>query len=383
MQFDQFYLNKDIPSDPVFSPMTVLIVDDEWAIREVLQKALSQAGYVCYIADSAEAALEVFRKTPIDIMVTDIKMSGMDGIQLLRKVRESHDTSSIVMTGYQSHFTFEDVIGVGASDFVGKPVTPSELLVRVRRIARERRILKERNRKHEELHETLRKLQDAYHDTIYRLIRASQFKDEDTGDHVMRIGRYSALMASRCGMSSLAVDNIYYAAPMHDVGKIGIPDSILLKPGKLSDEEFEIMKRHTLIGGSILQNPKSDILEMAREIALSHHEQWDGKGYPHGMGGKQIPLTGRIVKIADVFDALTSPRPYKEPYPVDVAREIIIKERGRHFDPDLVDLFLTLQDEIYEIKRKEGGLRETDFNSFNYSERDKDYLPGILNRPPN
>ncbi len=380
MQFDPYPITNSLPSAASFHPMTVLIVDDEWAIREVLQKALSQAGYVCHIAESAEQALEIFRKIHVDILVTDIKMSGMDGIQLIRKIRETHDTSSIVMTGYQSRFSYEDVVGVGASDFVGKPVTPNELLVRVRRIARERRILKERNRKHEALHETFKKLRHAYHDTINRLIRASQFKDEDTGDHVMRIGRFSALLAQHSGMTNAAISNIFYAAPMHDVGKIGIPDSILLKPGKLSDEEFEIMKRHTLIGGSILQSPKSDILEMAREIALTHHEQWDGKGYPQGMGGKQIPLPGRIVKLADVFDALTSPRPYKEPYPVDVAMEIIIKERGRHFDPDLVDLFLSVQDEIFEIKRNEGGLREGERDTFLWSERDLGYLPSILKK---
>ena len=166
----------------------------------------------------------------------------------------------------------------------------------------------------------------------------------------MRMARYSALISERLGLPAGDVQNILYAAPMHDVGKIGIPDSILLKPGKLTAEEFEIMKSHTTIGAKILGNPEAEILKIAEQAALSHHEKWNGKGYPQGLSGDEIPLFGRIAGLADVFDALTSRRPYKDPFPAEVAFEIIREERGKHFDPDLVDVFLENIDEVLQIK---------------------------------
>ncbi len=195
-------------------------------------------------------------------------------------------------------------------------------------------------------------LQESYLDTIHRLALAAEYKDEDTGDHIIRMGRYSALIAEKLGLPSKQVQNILYASPMHDVGKIGIPDNILMKPGKLTDEEFETMKAQTTIGAKILAHSKSKILKVAEQIALYHHEKWNGTGYPHGLSGNTIPLTARIVALADTFDALTSKRPYKEPYPVKVACDIIKKERGEHFDPAIVDVFLENIDEILQIKQK-------------------------------
>jgi len=193
-------------------------------------------------------------------------------------------------------------------------------------------------------------LEEVYLDTIQRLVIAAEYKDEVTGDHIVRMSRYSALIAERYGLSDSEVKNILYASPMHDIGKIGIPDSILLKPGKLTDEEFEIMKTHTTIGARILGGSKAGILQLAKQIALTHHERWNGKGYPQGLSREQIPLVGRITCLADVFDALISKRPYKAPYPVEVALDIVKKERGEQFDPDLVDLFLDNIDEILRIK---------------------------------
>jgi len=182
-------------------------------------------------------------------------------------------------------------------------------------------------------------LQEAYYDTIQRLVLAVEYKDSFTGQHIQRMSRYSALLAEKSGMADFEVSNILYAAPMHDVGKIGIPDSIITSPNKLTNDEFSIMKKHTLIGAEILANAKSNILKVAREIALSHHEKWNGSGYPYGIKGQKIPFVGRIVALADTFDVLTSKRSYKDPFSIDYAADIIRKERGRHFDPDLVDIF--------------------------------------------
>ena len=203
-----------------------------------------------------------------------------------------------------------------------------------------------------ELKAVHQELRESFLDTIHRLVLAAEYKDEDTGDHIKRMSQYCALIAEKLGLSDEEVQNILYAAPMHDVGKIGIPDSILIKPGKLTDEEFEIMKTHTSIGAKILANSKAEILKIAEQIAIYHHEKWNGTGYPQGLSDDNIPLVGRIVGLADAFDALTSKRPYKDPYPVHVAFDIIKKERGEHFDPDIVDVFLENIDEILKIKEE-------------------------------
>jgi len=225
-----------------------------------------------------------------------------------------------------------------------------------------------------ELKATHKELQEAYLDTVYRLALAAEYKDEDTGDHIKRMSRYSALIAEKLGLPAKEVQNILYASPMHDVGKIGIPDSILIKPGKLTEEEFEIIKTHSTIGAKILAHSKSKILQVAEQIELSHHEKWNGKGYPQGLSGDTIPLAARIVALADTFDALTSKRPYKDPFPVEVAIDIIKKERGQHFDPDVVDVFLENIDEILKIKA-EVHLKEG-FSLANFTKIKGDQLEG-------
>lgn len=193
-------------------------------------------------------------------------------------------------------------------------------------------------------------LHAAYQETIKRLVIAAEYRDEDTGDHIVRMAAYSALIAKKSGLPPEEVEQIHMTAPMHDVGKIGVPDHILLKPGKLTREEFETIKSHTLIGGKILRGSQSDLLHMAEEIALTHHEKWNGQGYPKGLAKTEIPLTGRIVAIADVFDALTTRRPYKEPFSVEKGVEILSEERGEHFDPEFTDVFLANMDEVLKIK---------------------------------
>ena len=192
-------------------------------------------------------------------------------------------------------------------------------------------------------------LQEAYYDTIHRLVLAVEYKDKFTGSHILRMSRYSALIAKKIGLKTSDVINIFYAAPMHDVGKIGIPDTIISKPSKLTNDEFDIMKKHTTIGAEILDNSKSHILKIARHIALSHHEKWNGSGYPFGLEKNNIPLPARIVALADTFDVLTSKRSYKDPYPISEALDIIKNERGKHFDPEVVDVFEKNREEIVKI----------------------------------
>lgn len=216
-----------------------------------------------------------------------------------------------------------------------------------------------------------KEIKEAYLDTIHRLVLAAEFKDEDTGDHIERMSKYSALIAEKLEMPASFVENILYAAPMHDVGKIGIPDSILLKPGKLTGEEFEVMKTHPTIGAKILANSRGEILKFAQQIAVSHHEKWNGKGYPVGHTCEKIPIVGRIVALSDTFDALTSRRPYKDPYPIETALDIIKKERGEHFDPDVVDVFLKNINKIIAIKKEVDSEDNIIVSDFKWSERDQ------------
>ncbi len=222
-----------------------------------------------------------------------------------------------------------------------------------------------------ELKAANQELQEAYLDTIQRLVFAAEYKDKDTGDHIVRMSRYSVLVAAKLGLPDSDVQNIRYAAPMHDVGKIGIPDNILMKPDKLTDEEFDFMKTHTTIGATILAGSKTEILRLAQQTAISHHEKWNGRGYPQGFSGDKIPIAGRIVGLADVFDALTSKRPYKDPYPVEVAVDIIKKERGEHFDLEMADVFLGNIDEFVKIKEEVGSAEDVSLAAFVRSERDQ------------
>jgi putative two-component system response regulator len=220
------------------------------------------------------------------------------------------------------------------------------------------RYAEDMNKTISELNALHQELEEAYLDTIQRLALAAEYKDEDTGEHIIRIGYCSAFIAEKMDLPAKEVKNILYAAPMHDVGKIGIPETILLKPGKLTDEEFAVMKTHSTIGAKLLANSKSEILQAAEKIAFSHHEKWNGKGYPQGLAGKNIPLIARIVGLVDVFDALRSKRPYKEAYPVAVAVDIIKKESGQHFDPEVVAAFLENVEEVLKVSAKaskEGG----------------------------
>ncbi|MFO7840137.1 MAG: response regulator [Desulfosalsimonadaceae bacterium] len=370
----------------------VLIVDDEPPIREMMELLFTRAGYQCLTADNGETALELLKKTPIDVAITDINMPGINGVDLLKQARQISRTDFIVITGYVEDFSYETLIAEGASDFIYKPISNKEILLRFKRVLRERFLLKERERINRELESsnqqlskyaedlntalnnlktTHDELQSAYLDTINRLARAAEYKDEDTGDHILRMSQFCAFIAEKYGLDERRVRNIRYASPMHDIGKIGIPDRILLKPDRLTKEEFETIKTHTTIGASILRNSRAEVLQTAHEIALTHHEKWNGSGYPRGLKKNNIPIAGRIVAIMDVFDALTSNRPYKRPYPVEIARDIIKKERELSFDPDIVDIFLEHLDHLVAIKGDIPTGVSLAGSGFQWSARDK------------
>lgn len=372
-------------------PVTILVVDDEPAIREMLKLLFERDGYHCLTSENGYEALKTLGSVKVDVVVTDINMPGMSGVELLRQGKKLTHSDFIVITGYVDDFTYDNLIEEGASDFIYKPITSKEMLIRLKRVIRERFLLIERDRIHDELEESniqLKKyanelrqtlaelknahdeLRDAYLDTINRLVIAAEFKDEDTGDHIMRISLFSTLIAEKIGLPAELISNIRYAAPMHDIGKIGIPDRILLKPEKLTTEECEIIKTHTTIGASILSGSKSDVLRIAHDIALTHHEKWNGAGYPNGLKAEKIPITGRIVGLVDAFDALTSNRPYKKPYPVEIACDIIIKEREHQFDPMIVDAFINQIHQIRSIKNDFGAMHQIELSDFQWSERD-------------
>lgn len=349
----------------------VLVVDDEEPIRNLLQIIISSAGYQCAVAPNGDEALKKMSQTAVDVVITDMKMPGLNGLELIRKIKARHEVDIIVMTAYSGDHTYEEIIANGASDFIEKPMNTNEMVIRLKRVLKERALLQEKNLVNKKLEAAHNELKESYIDTIQRLVLAAEYRDEDTGDHIVRMSRYSELLARKIDLPEDEVESIMYASPMHDVGKIGISDNILMKPENLTREEFEIMKTHTTIGGDILANSKSAILRFASVIALSHHEKWDGSGYPHGLVGEKIPICGRIVGLSDVFDALTSNRPYKTPYPVEVAIDIMEKEREKHFDPEMFDVFRNNIERFIAIKYEVGNPEDVNLSEFTMSARDR------------
>jgi putative two-component system response regulator len=355
-------MNDFLSNEP--GNISILIVDDESMIRDLLESTMEKTTHSCWFAENGEKALELLTQQEFDVVVTDIDMPVMNGIELAKIIKSKYTADVIVMTGQIRSYQYDEIISIGASDFVEKPFSPKEIILRINRVLRERNLKQVAKKAHEDLKES-------YIDSIHRLVMAAEYKDEDTGDHIVRIGRYSTLMATKLNLSDEFSDLIHYASPMHDIGKIGIPDKILLKPGKLDNVEFETMKTHSQIGSRLLSRSKSKILQMAQEIALNHHEKFNGKGYPNQLQGTQIPISGRIVAVADTFDAHTTKRPYKDPYPPEVTFQIMKKERGEQFDPEILDIFLNNFDEFIEIRGKIAIFEGKDSKDFIFSERDK------------
>ena len=344
----------------------ILVVDDQVQNIELLEAHLVPHGYEIIRAVNGEDALDKLSGNQIDLILLDIMMPGMDGFEVTRRVRQSKKNHLLPVILVTALWETEDRIkGIeaGCDDFISKPIDKLELLARIRSLLKVKdyndlmlnyrtELESEVTARTEQLNQALLRLKTTSLDTIYRLSMASEYKDEDTGAHIKRMSRYSAAVARRMGLDENIIETILYAAPMHDLGKIGIPDQILMKPGKLDLAEWKIMKMHTVIGAKILQGSDAEFIKLGESIALSHHEKWDGSGYPNGDKGLEIPIAGRIVAIADVFDALTSKRPYKEPFSIEKSLAIVKEERGTHFDPNVVDAFFDIQDEILNIKKQ-------------------------------
>ena len=337
---------------------SILVVDDDPIAAEALRYTLTTCGYEVTVAGDGIEALEHVRTGNYRIVISDVEMPKMNGIEFCREVRKRDAcgyTYLILLTGRCDTDSVVVGLNAGADDYIAKPFHPSELQMRIcageRLLALESRDL-----------------------MIFALAKLADRRDHETGGHLERIREYSRLLCLELAkypeycdeIDEVFIQLIYDTSPLHDIGKVGIPDRILLKPGRLTEEEFEIMTEHTQIGGETLQAvaeayPKAAFLRMAYQITISHHERWDGSGYPNGLAGQEIPLCGRIVAMADVYDALTSKRVYKSAYPHDVAAKMIQEGSGSHFEPGIVKAFLALQDEFrgvkgrYDNQREEGG----------------------------
>lgn len=331
---------------------TVLVVDDTPENIQILNGVL-RPYYKVKAAPSGEKALRIAQsESQPDIILLDIMMPEMDGYEVCQKLKSNPITEKIPIIFVTAMSEVEDEkrgLDLGAVDYITKPINPSIVLVRVRTHL----ALYDQTRELEnKVRERTAELSTTRLEIIRRLGRAAEYKDNETGLHVIRMSHYSRLIAIAMNANEQWVELLFNAAPMHDIGKIGIPDANLLKPGKLNDAEWEVMRKHPEFGDEILGDNDSELLQMAKEIALNHHEKWDGSGYPKGLQGEAIPLTARIIAIADVFDALTTERPYKKAWPVERAVNFIDENSASHFDPDLVVAFHTAMPEILKIKHQ-------------------------------
>ncbi len=340
-----FQIANHDPSKPV-----VLVVDDTPFNIDVLRGVLSSA-YTLKVATNGEKALALARSHPQpELVLLDVMMPGMDGYEVCRRLKADDKTRNIPVVFVTSMSEVEDErkgFESGGVDYITKPVSPPLVQARVathlRLYAHERHLTELVQARTSELEATRLEI-------IRRLGRAAEFKDDETGQHVIRMSHYTRILAEASGMPAEEVDVLFNAAPMHDIGKIGIPEAILLKPGKLTEDEWKVMKKHPAIGAGIIGRHENQLLNTARIVALTHHEKWDGTGYPRRLAGEDIPLVGRIVSIADVFDALTSERPYKHAWPVEEATAFLEKQSGSQFDPRLVALFMQRLPEVLKVR---------------------------------
>ena len=347
-------------------PAKILIVDDEDKHRRLIEALLAPLGYQTLVATSGEEAIRKSRTESPDLVLLDIRIPGTGGFEIARQLKQDEMTNMIPIVMVTALDEAQDrvkALEAGADDFLSKPVDQAELQARVRSLLLvkahndhmrhyQQELQEEVANRTRDLEQALQRIKSASLETLHRLARAAEYKDKDTGGHIQRVAHYAASIGRQMGLEDSMVENVFHAAPMHDVGKIGIPDHILLKPGPLSPDEWEVMKLHTAIGGRILAGSVFEFIRLGETVALSHHEKWDGTGYPRGLWGTEIPLAGRILAVADVFDGLTSRRPYKAALPVNNSLEIMKDGRGKHFDPEVVDAFFAVQDKILRIREE-------------------------------
>jgi putative two-component system response regulator len=353
-------------------PKRILAIDDERINLRVIGGLLRNLGHEPVLTESFAEARGLLDAS-IDLVLLDVMMPETDGFTVARRIREMpgvSDVPIIMVTALTSKQDRLKAVEAGANDFISKPIDLTELRVRMGSLLKMKESQDEVKRYQAELEEMVavrtsalqmalenvkesqRTILAAHLETIHRLAAAAEFKDEETADHIQRMSRYCALLAHKLGLPDAEVDLVLQASPMHDIGKIGIPDSILLKPAKLTPEEWVVMQKHTIFGARILGESNFELLRVGEIIAMSHHEKWDGSGYPRSLSGEDIPLYGRICAVADVFDALTSKRPYKEAFSNEKSLEIMRAGRGSHFDPRILDVFFQDFESVAAIQKE-------------------------------
>lgn len=350
----------------------IVIADDEAGIRRAIQAALAPEGYDIRTAEDGAEAWELIAADPPDVVLTDLTMPRLSGYELLALVRGHEPTRHIpvvVISSERDRKNRVKAFDQGADEFVSKPPDQIELRARVRALLKVKAYhdhMRDDKRELElqvalrtrEVREAFQKTRAASLEAVYRLARAAEYRDQGTGDHIKRMSQYAAALGRKLGHNDSIVEALLYASPMHDIGKIGIPDQVLLKPGPFDAGEWTVMRRHPAIGASILEGSESGFIRMGAVIALAHHEKWDGSGYPGGLAGDRIPMVGRIAAVADVFDAMSTERPYRPaPCSVEETVDYIRAGRGTHFDPRVVDAFLEIINDILDIRSRhhDGG----------------------------
>jgi putative two-component system response regulator len=349
---------------PVKDPaiVKVIIVDDTPTNLQLMRSLVQRLdGCEPILFSDSAAGLQWCLEHDPDLVIVDYMMPSPDGLEFIRRMRRQPrhcDLPILMVTGDHEKTVRYGALEEGATDFLNKPIDRMEFLARVRNmLALRRSQIALANRAAtlaEEVRRAVSEIHDRERETIVRLARAAEWRDPETGAHILRMAHYARLIAGRLGLPADFQETLLHAAPMHDIGKLGTPDHILLKPGRHTPEEFDIMKRHTTIGYEILKESSSHVVRLAASIALHHHEKFDGGGYPRALAGDAIPIEGRIVAVADVFDALTSERPYKKAWSLDDATAFLRQNRGGHFDPDCIDAFFAMWDEVLEIRERFG-----------------------------
>ncbi len=339
--------------------MNILVAEDDKLTRTRLARFLEKWGHEVTAVENGREALELFRERPVDLVISDWMMPAMDGPELVRHVRSSSGPFVYVIL-LTSRGDKNDIVSglfdIGVDDYVVKPFDPDELRARIsvgERTVRLERRLRDYGRGLEQVvREQTRVIRETQEETIVKLLTALETRDHETGGHVRRIALYGERLAEAAGWTAAQRDDLRLAAPMHDIGKIGVPDQILLKPGRLTDDEFEVIKTHTTIGGRIFSDAAYPMLQMAHDIALFHHERWDGGGYPSGLRNGKIPESARIVALADVYDALGTDRVYRKALPQSEVLALMAEGRGSHFDPYLYDRFMELLPDMRTVLRE-------------------------------
>jgi putative two-component system response regulator len=348
----------------------LLIVDDDEALRRWAERVVRDQGYTCHSACDASAVRGQLAQSTYQLALLDVNMPGETGIELLSHIRCDYpETAVLMITGEDSTQLAVSAIELGAYGYLVKPVGSGELLINIANALHRRHLEIENSRllrhlratvdkRSQALEETLQDLElsetkvwASQAETIFRLARLVEFRDEETGHHLHRMSSYCEILARQAGFSGERCELVRLASQLHDVGKIAVPDSILLKRGKLTPEEFETIKGHAETGFQMLSGAASEVVQLGALIARTHHERWNGDGYPRGLAGEDIPVEGRIAAVADVFDALTSDRVYRPAFPLKSAIEMMREERGKHFDPELLDAFILALGEVEAIRQ--------------------------------